>query len=343
MPEPKMRVGRSGFLPDVLRNDRFTKVGILFGEERFGLTRLRWAVIDPRRHVMFTWRKASTSFVASARALDASLFTNGPFMDYPHGSFARSLREFGSDTTRTVLAHRLRLRGNNHKATSPLWEKVKTAQVRHLQATAPLGFVIGRRERISETRVSRPRLQWFGRGPGIGFHSYRIGRGDPVGVDEAVGGLFCAVRDYLPDTVDQFARVGYWALAPLSGDRALECSGVQEAADEYDSRCGWTEEETGRCVGLVLLITGWSSTQRLAELMCEIRVKDAVQFDGGDSLMLGAQGSLMIGSGMSPWKRSLQCWGIQFLPSRGGLVPSAAHSDGGLARSESPSSTAPVC
>lgn len=67
------------------------------------------------------------------------------------------------------------------------------------------------------------------------------------------------------------------------------------------------------CTGLIVFVAGRANTGRLAALLAASGVKDAVQVDGGDSLMLGYRTTVLIGR-MMPWKRSLQCWGIQFRP-----------------------------
>ena len=58
-------------------------------------------------------------------------------------------------------------------------------------------------------------MHYFGRRAGTAFGDYEIGRGDPDGMTEAVGGLFRPLTDYQPYSGDRVMRTGYWGLAPL--------------------------------------------------------------------------------------------------------------------------------
>ncbi len=123
--------------------------------------------------------------------------------------------------------------------------------------------MIGEREGIHETSVDRPRVSYFGRGAGTEFADYRIARGNPDGMNEAVGGLFRPIADDEPYTGDRVIRTGYWGLAPL---------------------------------------------------LAAVGVRDAVQVDGGDSLLFGRSTDVIVGGLMPEWKRMLQVWGVQFQP-----------------------------
>jgi hypothetical protein len=299
----------AGFFPDVLRHDEFVRTGMLSGRESTRAMRLHWSVIDPHRHVMSVWRKTSPSLTGSATNLGASVFTNGPFSDYRHPGLRRTLAHFGAD------AGRLGLRTIAHPGQwDRFHDQLVASEVRHFQAVAPLGFVLGARGGICETRVSRPRVHWFGRRSGHDFDSYQIGPGDPAGIEEGVGGLFRAVRDYTPYSVNQYIRVGYWALAPLTEDPELRRHGVAAALDQYADRSSGGAVARTPPAGLVLVVAGWANTQRLTHLLSAVRVRDAAQFDGGDSLLLGYGNSITVGRLMPPWKQVLQCWGIQFQP-----------------------------
>jgi hypothetical protein len=301
VPAPRMASDLAGFFPNVLRNDIFHRDGVLFGFEFVAGLPVHWAVVDPGRHAMYMWQKQSLSYPRSALALGSSLFTNGPFTNYGDGSLINSTIRFTRDA-----APRMRRAFTEWEKGAPLSELAEIA-VRHYQAPAPLGYVIGEREGIRETTIARPKVFYFGR-HGLDFADYVIDRGDPLHETEAVGGLYGGVSNYQPYTVNMFNRFGYWGLVPLGGDFQLRQSGVESAVDTYQMATGQ------HCEGLLLTVAGWVNTQRLSHLLSAIRVKDAVQIDGGDSLLLGSGTTLRQGAFMPEWKRLLQCWGVQFRP-----------------------------
>jgi hypothetical protein len=80
--------------------------------------------------------------------------------------------------------------------------------------------------------------------------------------------------------------------------------------------------------GLVVFVAGRADTRQLASLLGSVGVKDAVQVDGGDSLLLGHDDEVVVvGKLMLPWKRLLQVWGVVFRRRFGdhGSVPRACH------------------
>jgi len=262
---PQLADGAS-FLERIVVHPGFARDGLLFGTER---GRLHWTVVDPERYVLSVWRKTCESYVEAARALDAAVYSNGPFANYADGSLRRTsfylLRDVMAEAARAPLD------------LTSAWRRQK---LRHLAATAPLGHVIGEDAGVHETGVDRPRLHYFGRRSGTSFADYVIGRGDPAGLSEAVGGLMRPVADFRPYSVSRWIRSGFWGLAPLHG--------------------------------LVVVVAGFSNTRRLAERLASIGVKDAVQIDGSNSLLFGGGGRLRIGARMPERKRLLQTWGIQF-------------------------------
>lgn len=296
------------FLPAVVEHGSFQRDGILFGTESLSQLRLRWLVADPARHTMEVWHKSVPSLPQAATALGASAFTNGPFSDYGSGHFLGASARLAGD----LFSLRRRVPspadGADHSP-SPM-----RASLFHYQATTPLGFVIGTASGIAETKVPRPRLHYFGRWQGRDFADYEIAQGDPFGLTEAVGGLFRGVQDYRPFLLDRFMRVGFWGLAPVDGDPVLARAGMPAALRAYTG--------PGRtCPGLLVFVAGWANTLRLTELLAAIRVKDAVQIDGSDSLLLGQANRLIMGSLMPPWKRLLQCWGMQLRATSLGPAP----------------------
>jgi hypothetical protein len=291
----------AAFFPTVLRNDIFHRDGLLFGVEPHDGLPVHWAVVDPGRHEMYVWQKQMESFPLSGRHLDASLFTNGPFTNYGNGSLLRSTGYFAVDAMSQTC------RALTRRDRDRFQEGLGEISSRHFSARTPLGFVIGTREGIVETQVSRPNVFYFGR-RGPDFQDYSIAPGDPVDELEAIGGLFGGVRNYEPHGIDRRQRVGYWCLAPLDDDLALQRHGVENARDAYQSR---TDRS---CDGLLIFVAGLVNVRQLCQLLSAIRVKHAAQIDGGDSLLMGSHSTLRQGTFMPGWKRRLQRWGIQFQP-----------------------------
>jgi len=287
MDAPRMAGDRAAFFPRVLEQASFARDGLLFGCNGRGTGRLHWVVLDPRRHVMSVWRKAIPSFPVAGRTLGASVFTSGPFTNHAGGSPVKATVKVGLDVVRAACSPR----------TFPV--EARAALVRHYQARVPLGHVIGEREGIHETSIDRPRVHYFGRRAGTEFGDYTIDRGNPVGMTEAIGGLFRPLADYEPYSGDRVLRTGYWGLAPLVDNPVARGPVVDRAIDEG-------------CVGLVVFVAGRANTGRLAALLAGVGVKDAVQVDGGDSLLLGRGTDVVVGKLMPEWKRVLQVWGVQF-------------------------------
>lgn len=236
---------------------------------------------------MYVWRKTVPSFPAAARTLGASVFTSGPFSDHAGGSPVKATVKVGLDVVRAATEPRT------------IGTATRDSLVRRYQARVPLGHVIGTHEGIRETSVDRPRVHYFGRRAGTAFGDYEIGRGDPDGMTEAVGGLFRSVTDYQPYSGDRVMRTGYWGLAPLVDNPIARGPVVERAIDEG-------------CEGLVVFAAGRANTGQLAALLASAGVRDAVQIDGGDSLLLGRGTDVLVGRPMPEWKRMLQVWGVQF-------------------------------
>src|SRR5262249_52280083 len=89
------------FFPNVLADPLFRRDGVLFGsdpaESAAAKNRksdykegdIEWAVVDPRRHIMYVWDKevhGREDFVVAAKELGASVVTNSSFNVYEGGS-----------------------------------------------------------------------------------------------------------------------------------------------------------------------------------------------------------------------------------------------------------------
>jgi hypothetical protein len=288
-PLPQMHRDAAAFLPRVLRDSEFEHRGLLFGAERFDGSRLHWVVIDPRRHTMYVWRKTTASYPAAARTLGASVFSSGPFSNHAGGSPVKATVKVGLDLLKATASPRT------------LRTAAREALVRRYEARVPLGHVIGEHEGILEVSIDRRRVYSFGRRNGSAFDDYEILQGNPAGMTEAIGGLFRSVTDFEPHSANRRIRSGFWGLVPLAGNPRIAAADVAGAVEQGMR-------------GLIVFVGGRANTLRLATLFASIGVKDAVQVDGGDSLMLGGGTDMRIGKLMPEWKRMLQCWGVQFQP-----------------------------
>jgi hypothetical protein len=284
---PRMGVDRAAFLSRVLEQPAMRSTGVFFGRERVRGFRLDWVVLDPRHHTLYVWAKHEDSFPRAGRALGASVFTSGPFTNHAGGSPLKATVKIALD----VLA------ACRRPSTVP--SAAHDAIVRHYRAAKPLGHVIGTHAGIHETEVDRPRVSHFGRGDGTAFADYVIARGDPDGCTEAIGGLYRPLADYQPYSGDRVLRTGYWGLAPLRENPIARGRALDAAIADG-------------CDGLIVFVAGRANTGRLATLLASIGVRDAVQVDGGDSLLLGRGHSVVVGRCMPTWKRLLQVWGIEF-------------------------------
>jgi hypothetical protein len=275
------------FLGRVLEHATFKQEGLLFGTDYAPLGRLHWVVIDPRRHAMYAWRKTLPSFPDAGRGLGASVFTSGPFTNHAGGSLLKATVRVALDVGRSLATP------------TAIPSETRAALVRRYQARAPLGHVIGEHDGIRETSVDRSRVHYFGRRAGCTFVDYEIGRGNPDGMTEAIGGLFRPLTGYEPCAAARVIRTGYWGLAPLVENPVARGAAIDDAA-------------SGGCAGLIVFVAGRADTRQLATLVASVGVKDAVQVDGGDSLLLGRDDEVVVGKLMPPWKRLLQVWGILF-------------------------------
>jgi hypothetical protein len=261
---------------------------------------------------MSVWKKRTPSFLDAATSLEASAFSNGPFANYSGGSLPQTtLNALGDIASSATKSRRASKSGDNDvRALRPEWQEVK---MRHYGTTTPLGFVLGELNGIGETTVSRPFLHYIGRYSGHLFEDYSIEQGDPIDLAEAVGGLFRRVARYEPTSLRERVGAGLWGLVPLVGDPILEGTGISDARDKYHSAESPTTT-SAQCTGVVVGVTYWGRTSRIAQILAAARVRDAVQFDGSNSLLFGGGTSIYVGRRMPQRKRFLQAWGIQFRP-----------------------------
>jgi len=301
------------FFPRVLRNADFQKQGVLFGEETAIAKDCKWVVIDPNRHKLEIWEKSSPTadFVTSGQALNASVFTNGPMVHarndgnkYLLGAeyFARGILY---DASSGVL---VRSFSDSLKTIKRNWDRAAD----EVFEGPPYGDVIGLRRNINaRAPQSSMHLGYFGRDSGTGFESYKIGLGDPAGLTEASGGLYSpAILNYqvTPDAHGP-NQWFYWGLAPLKPEGS-EGADLRDALAAY-AAAGGPKPVTGLIVGLFYHSGGGGG---IVQHLADIGVRDAVKLDGGDSVLLGHDKTVLWGDGMSGYKRVWMRWGFAFYP-----------------------------
>jgi len=335
---PSLQSDGVAFFPNVLKAVEFQQNGILFGDEAAPETsasemkrRVQWAVIDPRKHILYIWEKKDEEFPDSAVALGASVFTNGPFNLYrgqkngfwAHASYWRDyIALLWGLGVLAILAQILPFLRNEFDKLRQ--EALRKLLIQHFGDSTPEGYVFGKRDNIHRDQLSRPHHYHFGRKPGREFADYIIDVGDSPQADEFIGGLFRTVNNYT-DALDdpradsngvrithQRHDFGYWGLAPLSiSDPDLKAGGVEgayEALSAYDHQ--YFPELPG-CVGVLIVVFYGGDTSVMAGKLIGVRVKEAVRIDDSDSVLFGHGAEILVGKGddMSVYKRLYNKWG----------------------------------
>lgn len=303
------------FFPNALRDPVFVRDGVLFGMDPGRDKGIYWAVVDPRRHTMYVWRKDTDDFPTAARHLGASVVTNAPFLLYAGGSTTGGKALVHSWYYLRCAWEALKTAGN-YSPLAPFYFSARTTQIaRELFGThAVEGFIFGARQQICENRpdFSRPNAEYFGRTGGRLFSNYSIAHGDPPAMDEAIGGLFRSVAQYAAVDNGTAVWVGTWGLVPLTGaiDPALQESGAEAARAEYVAR---TPQADGPCDGVLLTAFATMGPAQMAALLAGVRVRDAVRLDGNDSVLMGHHNTMHYGDDMPAPKRAYNKYGYYFL------------------------------
>lgn len=168
------------------------------GDESFS-----WVLVDPERHPMVVWERAPRrSYAATARALEAAIFTNGPYV----GRIGRAA--VAARLGACVAAGAIGGAGWALLQTIGTQKRQARRQVVGAALGAIAGFGFGWWAALtgwepcgavhSETNGINDRRDWRGEGAthgwigrsGEGFDSYAVGLGNPPeGLREAMGGL----------------------------------------------------------------------------------------------------------------------------------------------------------
>jgi hypothetical protein len=302
------------FFPNVISDQVFQADGILFGSEAGGSIGLHWAVIDPRKHILYLWEKDRSDFVAAAAALGSSVVTNGSFNQYRGGNrYASSLKTYAWLTWATLKKIAVDFSGVGGE---DFWDYSYDEECQRIKTLFwagehPDGYLFGEREHINIANVSRPNGSHFGRRAGRQFEDYVIGTGDSPRIAEVMGALFRSVNNYaVVDPYPSGIGAGFWGLAPLNpADPIWQESGLDSALERL-----LIHDPSGNLPPLTgLLITAfyWGPPPTVAAFLASALVKDAVRIDGNDSILLGHGTEIIVGTSMPDHKRLYNRWGFQ--------------------------------
>lgn len=306
----------ASFFINVINDPVFQATGKLYTSEPGGAWGLHWVVIDPRRHQLFTWKKANLDFVADAASQNASVVTNGPFFSYKGGSKRWAVVRVGLRSIWELVS------AQTISMVNPLLGAIKMARVgtnirrsmvANFSAENPVGHIHGWWG--SEVAVGAPNSYIFGRFGGRQFRNYLIAKGNPNPTPEVISGLIPTVLNYqVVNTSATTNQFGYWGLAPLDPTALIWQQAnlqlpLKEAIDSYKIYEDKEEMELPKLDGL--LITAFQSIRpvNMANMLSGVLVKDAVQLDGADSVLLGVDKTIVVGASMIEAKRLGNTWG----------------------------------
>jgi hypothetical protein len=310
VPGDPARAGAS-FVRSVVDHPAFRSAGVAHGRG----TDCRWAVVDPQRHPLYVWRRRAPvgwSYLRTARALDAAIFTNGPMMGrrLPGGwkvTRSRVPVEFALWTAAGIATVGLaRLPGPRRGWLLGGAAGSVAAWTRTFTGWVPCGSVHGRADGIDDRRDfdnEGAGHAWLGRF-GRQFASYRIGDGDlPAGVEEGTGGLIRLVHDftvvgrragdpgYRRDFADLAAKKGVvaWGLVP---SRGTTTGGPATGA------------------GVLVVLGGRRlDAAAAAAVLVSIGTRDAVATDQSGSVMMGSGRTSFLRAPSLP-RQSMQLYGL---------------------------------
>jgi hypothetical protein len=340
---------KSAFLPAVLLDSTFQKDGVLFGTDPQVETDCQWVVVDPNRHRMAVWKKpqVNSDFVETAKSLKASVFTDGTLQHSRYegtgvtGFLKTGFGYVGAEVSKSfhragIAGAAAIVRGLDFGTKLPPGWHSPLANVDRDEADAirksddevdnswfvgePYGRVIGQDQATPATArgglpiddtvsATNPTLGYFGRTAGVGFGCYQIGKGEPTAaLVEAAGGLYAPALLNNTVTPDGFGSNMwfYWALAPLK-PQPKDTVNLAGALAAYTKVA--PKPLTGVIVGMYHKGKG-GAVQHLANIGCS----DAIKLDGGDSVLLGYDSTVLVGQGMSHHKRIWLQYGIAFFP-----------------------------
>lgn len=347
MPSPSL-ADKSKFLPAVLSNAEFQRTGVLFGENPDLANDCKWVVVDPNRHKLAIWNKPhlTADFRECAKALNATVFTDGTMQHSRYegsgitgkvkGGFGYGMAEgqklaanlvIKSFSVGAAIGTWLSTSGAEYRAQMKRLNKAEKEVIQEAEDDAdmewfiagPFGSVIGKDGKIPNTarrgntieeklNDTSMQLGYFGRGAGTNFESYKIGKGEPVDLVEAAGGLYDPeILNGKVTPVRHFPTMWFWwGLAPVKAPQGSDPDGVKNALAVYAASPG-NRAVTGLIVGLYV-----NDRTDKVQLLADVGVTDAVRLDGGDSVLLGHGKTVIVGETMSHHKRIWLQYGIAF-------------------------------
>jgi len=255
-----------------------------------------WLLVDPARHPLAVWERAAgglRGYAATARALDAAVFSNGPYVGRI-GRAAVAARMGGCVAAGAAAGAALPRRralgaglGAVAGAAAGWWAA--------LTGWEPCGFVRSETAGVDDRRDWHGEGRthgWIGRG-GEGFESYRVGLGNPPdGLREAMGGMIPLIVEgaVLGDHPDYARsrtkkRLVTWCLLPTPGS------------------------PHGTGVLLVVATRNRAASAELATHLLELGVSGAVAPDSSGCAMLGSGRRFVLGP-PSPHRQSVQQYGL---------------------------------
>ena len=262
-----------------------------------------WVLVDPARHPLVVWERrpgSPRSYAATARALDAAVFSNGPYVGRI-GRAAVAARMGGcvaAGAAGGAALARRRAVGVGFGAVAGVAAGWWVA----LTGWEPCGFVHSEQAGVDDRRDWRGEGRthgWIGRG-GEGFESYGVGLGNPPdGLREAMGGLIPLIVDgtvlgaeptapsYHPDYARSRTkkRLVTWSLLPTP------------------------DSPHGSGALLVVATRNRGASAGLATHLLDLGVSGAVATDSSGCAMLGRGRRFVLGP-PSPHRQAVQQYGL---------------------------------
>ena len=189
------------------------------------------------------------------------------------------------------------------------------AIVDNFSAQAPKGHVHSQANNISETLIPAPNGYYFGRSNGLEFNHYAINQGIPPRIAEWIGGFQQVVDNWIIQNAETTSNLhGYWGLAPMlpsdpvwTGAIRAELESALEALSAYDNA---NNPQMIDLTGVIITVFQSATPAATAGIMAAANVKQAVQIDGSDSVLLAVEKQLVVGDRMPANKQKGQYLGL---------------------------------
>jgi hypothetical protein len=322
MPGPNLTRG-AAFFPNVLKDAKFIKDGILFGTEPAIQRGCHWVVIDPNRHQMRMYERTgfpseSNDIRISMQGMNTTAFSGGPHYIHAGGnSTLQKIKSQGMYYLGKALPYGGNIIGGEYLQKKALADFL----------SVPEGVIRGSRVKNVEApeAIANYRAEYRGRAPNnncnyyfgrngsdASYQSYEIGGpGDPPArLTEAFGRLPIAVDnyknvDYLTDNNRRFL----WCLAPLNLSAKADPA-VKAAVASYVKSAVRSKPPKGLILGI------WYQGTSQAGMLAAAGVQWAVHLDGSDSAFLGYGSMLLAGKNPGTHKVVACRYGVAFYSAK---------------------------